>query len=54
VYQWRQHDANGTRWQGRCGLDAFRHCKVSVDRLPRTCPAVLIGCETAIPCHPVY
>jgi glycosyltransferase involved in cell wall biosynthesis len=27
VYSWRQHGSNGTRWQGRCSLEALRACK---------------------------
>lgn len=27
AYEWRQHGSNGTRWQGRCSLDALRACK---------------------------
>ena len=27
MYEWRQHSRNGTRWQGRCCLDALRACK---------------------------
>jgi len=27
MYYWRQHSRNGTRWQGRCALDALRACK---------------------------
>jgi glycosyltransferase involved in cell wall biosynthesis len=27
VYSWRQHGSNGTRWQGRCSIDALRACK---------------------------
>lgn len=28
VYRWRQHHSNGTRWQGRCDIDALRACKI--------------------------
>lgn len=28
VYRWRQHTSNGTRWQGRCSVDALRACKL--------------------------
>lgn len=27
AYRWRQHGSNGTRWQGRCSLEALRACK---------------------------